>query len=65
MNYINKYISDNKEKFINELIELLKIPSILLLLIFFFINLIRFFLLYTANDIVWLEQKRDSDNIQL
>ena len=28
MNYINKYISNNKEKFINELIELLKIPSI-------------------------------------
>ena len=28
MEYINKYIEDNKERFINELIELLKIPSI-------------------------------------
>ena len=28
MNHINKYINDNKERFINELIELLKIPSI-------------------------------------
>ena len=28
MEYINKYIEDNKDRFINELIELLKIPSI-------------------------------------
>ena len=28
MEYINRYISKNKERFINELIELLKIPSI-------------------------------------
>ena len=28
MEYINNYISDNKDRFINELIELLKIPSI-------------------------------------
>ena len=28
MEYINNYINDNKDRFINELIELLKIPSI-------------------------------------
>ena len=28
MEYIKKYIEDNKDRFINELIELLKIPSI-------------------------------------
>ena len=28
MEYINNYINENKERFINELIELLKIPSI-------------------------------------
>ena len=28
MNYINKYIEANKHRFINELVELLKIPSI-------------------------------------
>ena len=28
MEYINNYINENKDRFINELIELLKIPSI-------------------------------------
>ena len=28
MEHINKYINENKDRFINELIELLKIPSI-------------------------------------
>ena len=28
MEYIRNYIQENKERFINELIELLKIPSI-------------------------------------
>ena len=28
MNQIKSYISDNKDRFLNELIELLKIPSI-------------------------------------
>ena len=62
-----KYIWENLfiSKSFKQSFNIIKIPSILLLLIFFFINLISFFLLYTANDMVWLEQKRDNDNIQL
>ena len=62
---VEKKILENTliSNFFKHLLKISKILSILLLIIFFSINLTNFFSLNTANEIVWLEEKRDSDNI--